>query len=442
VIKAGNLWADRFAGLTRETIFKRTLRFGEVVQGLENVGVEVAVRRLENALKPVYYPSDQCLDALQALLACQREHCLRTYTGVPELLRTMAACGANEMLADVGSMTLLTGHAGVGKSSLFEALIRLQPPDDELNTGAYSGVFPLVSMRFCKVHANGSAKDILTTLSGIEGAPRVLVAECRLQALRSGWSAVVVDEMQFATQGPSNARVTQMLMSLSYIGVPVFYAANFSLLNKLAKRPQEDQHRLISDPILLSPETVDSRAWSETLTMMQAVAPDYFVFSVKKDAEIIHRLTFGVNRNLVKLLLVAFQVARARNCLVGVSELEAAYNHQKYSSYKRDVEALTRQAVTGTPVHGRSDLWSEIPLPKSSQVHVTEQLKKARASALALKKLEASMTREELEAHRDFQRRKKQPTSRAAVIPIKKQRSASVDDLIDDTRQAYRDLTD
>jgi energy-coupling factor transporter ATP-binding protein EcfA2 len=277
----------------------------------------------------------------------------------------------------------LTGLAGVGKSALLSALARLMPQPSTV-TAVDGTEFPLVSYRAITVRACSTSRDILTQLAQREGSVRQLSEFLRRIAYRDGWALVSQDEFQFATQSENaSTRITQMILSVCYIGVPPVYAANFSLLHKLNSRNQEDRHRLLWKVDELHPDAAASEDWRVLLRLYHDIAPELFVFDPDGDAKRIHNLTAAVKRNVVSLLEIGSAEALRNGGVVDYSTLERAYRSREYATFRHDVEALCK--LYGAFRNTRKDLWN----PLSAVVSPSEdphgkQERQARADAKAL----------------------------------------------------------
>jgi hypothetical protein len=248
---------------------------------------------------------------------------------------------------------------------------------------------------------------------------------CRRRAYRDGVAFLLEDEFQFATGSSSaNARVTQMLLASGYIGLPTGIVANFSLLHRLMKRPAEDRHRLLSNPIVLLPEHAGSEDWYKTLDAQQAAAPNILVFDTKKDGPTIHRYSAGDLRAEVALLLCAYEIGRASNGVVGLREIEAAYHSTQYAAYRRDVEAITQLSLGDRKMRKmRPDLWCPLDLPADATAKFAARASEARQERADDQATRDSLTAEEqaaLAAKEKSSQPKKQTTSGQVVRLAKK----------------------
>ncbi|MBN8779571.1 MULTISPECIES: hypothetical protein [unclassified Thiobacillus] len=105
-------------------------------------------------------------------------------------------------------------------------------------------------------------------------------------------------------------RATQILLSMSYLGLPMVNIANFSLVHKLMQRPQEDRQRLLAKPCVLVPDSPESQDWIQTLATYRAVASDVLVYDPVNDAKYIFLLSAGIKRLVVRLLVLGYRISR------------------------------------------------------------------------------------------------------------------------------------
>lgn len=423
-----NPWAARFEPLLdREEIRKRSARSVPPLSSIKTLPPETACIKLKEALEQIFYPTPQCILILERFVGLAYAHCLAHYSDGKEYLNGIYS--RETPLPHFATPICLTGLAGAGKSELMHAFVRLLPPDSTVSASPDHSPLPLCASWNLTVQARSSPKDLLRVIAGVDGTPKNLVDLCRKRAFRDGISWLAVDEFQFATQSATaNARVTQMLLSLGYIGLPFVYAANFSLLRRLMNRPQEDQHRLLGKPIVLLPELPESEEWCGTLEAQKAVAPDVLDFDPVNDAVAFHHYTAGIKRAVVALLSIAYRIARDVNSgIVTMREVEQAYRSGEYTFHRRDAEAISKQLVTNRCV--RDDLWCPIDLPKTLQEKFAEHARKERDASVAEAMLLSSMTVEERQGYMALKGRKYQIKKTGKVVAIKK-KSMTADDLI------------
>lgn len=273
-----------------------------------------------------------------------------------------------------GPAICLSGLAGVGKSQVLEALVRILPSTTTIGVRGHANI-PLVSswpmtlrdgiglnallMRYLDLARTeeelSEAKETPKNVKSI-GLP-ALLSLARRRSWRDGVCLLWVDEFQFVSHGSdANARATALLLQLLGIGPRLVFVANYSLGHKLKKRNQEDRQRLVSQPLILEPERCSSDDWKALVAEYRNVAPSVLAFDVDSAETLLHRYTFGIKRLAVDLLVCAYREARRRGkCTVGLEEIRHAYTSSSYTSNREDVETLWRQHVAGKML--RSDLW-------------------------------------------------------------------------------------
>lgn len=423
-VPADNPWAARFAPLLdRNEIVRRATLTPAPLGDISKLTPKSARKELAKVLESVYYPTAQGVDILLDWAGLAYQHCLAYY---PSKSYFKGCIYSEESpLPEFSFPYCLTGQAGSGKTELVKAFSRIQEPASTIQIDPEHSPFLLESMWKITVNANATSKDVLSTLSGGVGPPRDLVKMCRRRGYRDGVAALLADEFQFATGSSSaNARVTQMLLAIGYIGLPAVAVMNFSLLHRLMKRPAEDRHRLLSNPIVLLPEHAGSEDWYKTLDAQQAAAPNILVFDTKKDGPTIHRYSAGDLRAEVALLLCAYEIGRASNGVVGLREIEAAYHSTQYAAYRRDVEAITQLSLGDRKMRKqRPDLWCPLDLPADATARFATRASKARQERADDQATRDSLTAEEqaaLKAKEKSSQPKKQNTSGQVLRLAKK----------------------
>lgn len=280
--------------LDREELTRRVRVQPSPIEGLSSLPFETASLRVENALKAVFYPTDQCLAILTRLVGEAYAHAQVMYPDERTFLSGVYS--ENVPFPKFAFPVCLTGYGGVGKTALLKALRRAVGATLPLTIDGQPKFFINGAWQLT-VRAQSSSKDILRTISGSDGSIASLILTARKIAFRDGVFRLSVDEFQFATGSPNaNTRLAQILLSLAYIGLPYLFSANFSLIYRLLRRPGEEQERLLSKPIVLLPDSCNSEDWCETLRAQRAVAPEWFIFDPDENAQMIHSFTAGRKR--------------------------------------------------------------------------------------------------------------------------------------------------
>lgn len=386
-----NPWAARFSAiLDKDEIVRRATLAPTPLGDISKLAAEIAAARLKARLESVYSPTTQGVDILYGWVGLAYQHCLDYYLNRSYFLNCVYS--ERPPTPEFRPLVCLTGQAGSGKTELVKAFHRIQDPAGTILVDPEHSPFPLVPLWSLTVHANGTSKDLLSAHTGGSGSPRDLVKIGRRRSYRDGIAFLINDEFQFATGSSANARVTQMLLSTGYLGLPSAYAANFSLLHRLMKRPAEDRHRLLSAPIILLPEAPESDDWTKTLAAQKAAAPDILVFDPAKDGPAIHRYSAGDMRAEVALLICAYHIGRKTAGVVSLREIELAYHSTAYTAYRRDVEAIMQLALGDLKVRRqRKDLWCPLDLPEGAAAQFS-----ARARATRQARADDQATRDSL----------------------------------------------
>lgn len=425
-----NPWAARFEPLLDPKVIEQRARVTvPALVGLTSMPVDLACKRLEIALNTIFHPTTQCIATLHKLAGIAHAHCVVTYPNAKTFLSGVYA--QESPLPSFSYPICLTGLGGVGKSKLIDAFRRIQNPDQEVAIDKEHSAFQLTGSWSITIQARSSPKDILQELAGDEGSPAELIKRCRKLGYRDGVPFILADEFQFATGSNSaNTRVTQMLLSLGYIGIPFLFAANFSLLSRLEKRPEEEQQRLLANCILLLPDAYDSVDWVNTIKAQCDVAPDYICIDPELDAKELHAYSAGRKRAIAKLILIAFRNEYAKGGIVDCQAIRVAYNSPDYAHYKDQAEILTTQAIQNRPQNNRTDLWCPIPIEFTKSQEFSQFAIKSRQERVAEAELEAALSQSE---RRIVQETKNKDSNKKVisgnVVPIDKKKPLTAEDL-------------
>lgn len=376
-------WIDRFLPvLDKEEIKRRALRSAVPLSALHELPTDSACRALTDAMQLVFHPTTQIVDILHQLVSRAYGHCLLLYPDIQSF--TGNVYRQDSPLPQFASPACITGLAGVGKSCLASALERVLPSDGYVACPPESSKFPMRSLWRVDVQVRSSLKDMLAPLGGSEGSLGDQLKTARKRAYRDGVALLLADEFQFLTASASaNTRITQTLLSMGYCGLPTVYVANYSLLHRLLRRPQEDRDRLLADLIILSPDTPESDDWSDTLAALIAVSPDIFRINPKTDAHQFHRYCAGIKRAAVGLLVEGYRMARNQagqgHFAVNMEHIQAAYRSHLFFAHRIDIEIVTQQLILGRQVDNkRNDLWCPIGQPDRLHPKLTEAMRQRR----------------------------------------------------------------
>jgi hypothetical protein len=303
------------------------------------------------------------------------------------------------------------------------AFKRIQPQPESLHVDDNHSLFPLESSWIRQLKDCKSPQRLPALLSGTDVSGKSKLEFARKRAFRDGVAFLGVDEFQFATQSSSaNTLVTQMLFSASHIGLPFVFAANFSLVHKLLRRPQEDRQRLLSNPKVLWPDPPTSDDRIKTLELYRTINPDVLTFDAVNDSHAIYLYSAGIKRLERILLVEGYRIARergGRNAKVGLKEIEEAYHSVSFTSNRRDVEDITRQSIQNSKISGRDDIWCPFDLPKPAQSNRSTPFAEKRAERVAEAAIQASFTRSEREAYEALSKSERKKEGRVVKLRAK-----------------------
>lgn len=354
--------AYRDLAAIRQAVIVRASR----VDGLDRLPRTAAEERLRDALELIYIPGDQHCDALLNVLEQLRTFVAGRYPDARHYLSTINR--PQSTLPTINSIRCLTGLAGVGKTCMIAAIKRLMQGDRIATIDINHPDILIRYVRSLTVNTKSSNRDLMIPLANpafVAGRRGAAVGDLgghvRAWLHTTGSGLLLVDELQFLTQSQTaNTRVAQVLMMMGYLGIPVLYAANYSLCHRLVRRPQEERQRLLVEPIDLHPEAPDSLAWRQLIDEYVRVAPEIFQVDPATHAQELNRLTAGTGRLLKILFVLAFGHACDRRGarLVTIDDLRSAYRSEAFSTMREDVEALASLSVSPLLVAKRPDLVS------------------------------------------------------------------------------------
>lgn len=435
-------WFDRLD--TDDAIRKAACRPATPVAHLRAMPVENACRALDAEWREVFVPGPRHIEVLRMLVDQAKEYSLSVYPTLRDYNRQRS--GEIATAREHQPIRCLTGLAGVSKSSLMQALVRIcqvTPESQFVTDWQRLTVHPV---RRISVQAHLSVRALLKSLSNpvavagrSMGDVSVLLAHVRDWFQATGTALLIVDEMQFYTQsGTASTKTAQLIMTLASPGIPLVYVANYSLVKKLLERPHEEKDRLLGHPIVLEPPDADSAAWCAVVGEYLDVAPEQFRLDASAHAQELHRLTAGLFRILRQLLLEAYRVAVARGAqAVTMDDVRRAYRSGAFSSHRKDVEDLASLAVSGLLAHQRADL--VCPFAPVQALQRTSHDGRATANAEAgtvppVAMLESTLSvdaQKTLRVLRQAADNPLQPTDAAKVTPLPRRSSVSAQSLRD-----------
>jgi hypothetical protein len=365
-----NIFSTRFLGPRTEDEIRRLVTVRpDPITGLENERPAMAASRLTNALKGLYLPNQFSLDFIMENIdrahsfsaesfPTDQHYQINLYN--PPTIETFPMC--------------LTGPAGVGKSQTLSALMKAMPGPTAYNSSHYLEAHTLISHWYASGQDKASSRQLLMGLldsDAVEDRTNTsqLLSSCRRRAYRDGVSLVVLDEMQHHTTGGGVVRVTEILLMMAKLGIPMIYAANYSLGHKLLLRNVEDKQRLLSEPRVMLPDPPGSAAWEEYVRECIRVSGQRFAADPDALAHELYRCTYGIKRLAVHLLKAAYLEARAgKRHKIRLEDINQAYLSTSYSTNRKDIEDSFRLDLQKSRPRFRPDLRCPFDIPVQSNV--------------------------------------------------------------------------
>ena len=354
--------------------------------GLENKSPEKAAHELRAHLRTLVVPSAQARDVLRHLQSLALTYAELRFPSNLEFLRYLHTGEIDEF---AHPPTCLTGLAGTGKSAILKAFQRIFGICEEVPLEGYSA-FPFAGCWLVSTAANSGLTQMLSPRFRYPPDPARLgiEADARRETATQGVCELLADEFQFMSQSDANTLVAKRLLQLSRIGPPIVFAANFSLIWRLMRRPDEERQRLLSNPIVVWPDLPDSDDWIALVQALLAVVPVSSAIEAKAIAPLLHRYTFGIKRSVVRLLCQAYLLARLRSSFtIDVGDIERSYLSPAYLSTRTDVEVLAAREINESAT--KDDLSCPFgPMPTTQarqhaiQARRNEQERKAAQAAL------------------------------------------------------------
>lgn len=390
---AENPWQMRFRGLNAlDSIRARVEVRPDVIDGLEKESGGVVEVEVGMALSRIYRPSAQELWILQYLLERSMGHAKLAYPDREKFAGRLYS-PVYDTVSSSPTVCLL-GPAGVGKSQLAKAFLRLMPDDCTIDVDHHKNI-PLQGAWLVTANPHESVIQSLIPFLGQKkadmckaGHAGVLKAATAI-AYRNGLSHILVDEMQFMVGSDRTTRITKTLLDLRQLGVPFVYVANYSLWRSLSKRHAQIVQRLLANPLQLRPDPPDSEDWTGYLMECSRVLGSYLDEDLALKATPIFDMTAGLKRFVVLLLQGAFRIAWSqRKRQVAWPHIIASYHSpqycisreqvemalNKYEKSKRQIDYESPVAMSGEQTRGVED----------AKAKYTERIMATRALASAV----------------------------------------------------------
>lgn len=338
-----NPWQRRFRGLNSpDNIRARVEVRPDVIGGLEREPGGVVEVEVGMALSRIYRPSAQELWILQYLLERSMGHAKLAYPDREKYAGRLYS-PVYETVSSSPAVCLL-GPAGVGKSQLAKAFLRLMPDDCTIDVDHHKNI-PLQGAWLVTANPHESVIQSLVPFLGQDEADMrkaghaVVIKAATAIAYRNGLSHILVDEMQFMAGSDRTTRITKTLLDLGRLGVPFVYVANHSLWRALSKTHAQIAQRLSANPLQLRPDPPESEDWTGYLMECSRVLGSYLEDDLALKATPIFDMTAGLKRFVVLLLQGAFRIAWGqRKRQVAWPHIIASYRSSGYSIPREQVE--------------------------------------------------------------------------------------------------------
>jgi len=370
--KKENPWLDRFDGLDdQDEIRRRVTVAGEQLHAIKSIPANQIKREVERTLRSFYLPTQADLKVLYRLVGVAKGHCAARYTDRVSYISNLYK-PHDQFESEFQAPICLTGSAGIGKSALLAAFSRLLPMDSILDLGEGHPTVPLAGSWRIQVKAKATTSSMLRPyiggeLGSIKSPTLELLTAVTTKTINTqGVSLIMVDEMQFFTQSASaNTLLTKRLLELSYLGSPVIYAANYSLVRRLLKRNEEDIQRLLSEHINLPTPDPRSEDWFNYLLAIQSLMCDTLRIDLDKCSDVIYGFSAGLKRLVIQLVSIAYEnVWNQGRRQVSIEDIENAYASNSFAANRLQVEALLDMRPSKRSMKYRS------PLPSSPELEM------------------------------------------------------------------------
>lgn len=365
----GNEWVDRFEALQSDREIKRLARVDPVALELERLAampVEQAVVTLASSLKQVFHPSDVAVELIKLHVGRAVAHCALAYPDVKTFARRMYDSRNPGFDSDQG-VICLTGPAGGGKTAILDAIERVLPRQTPVDLGPAHGRRTVVSCAHIKIRPRMTTSEVRVSVCAVAEAGeeadirRTAWNDCAMRRLcyLNGVALSIVDETQFMTQSATaSTKVSVTLMAMYYLGLPMTFSANFSLLKILLRRPPQEVQRLLQWCIGIPYEEARCPDWLATINAYSRVAPSVLRLEEVASAQELHQFTAGNKRFLIRLLCHAYRCARhSGRSSLDHSDVLLALRSPELSVLRQEVEAQQRQDIENKEQAGFAGLW-------------------------------------------------------------------------------------
>lgn len=316
------------------------------LENLSTLGPTEAQNRLDSAMKQVVVPTSQMVSGVRYLIERATTYCDGAYPSTTAVLGLIYG-SKSAYSPDNRRATCITGLAGVGKSVLFDSFMRIFGSPITLDIPGHLRLDLRPCWRMTIRGRAGFSSLVLPHFRIKNGnSPSRVYDDAASEAAAQGIALILADEFQFISSNKANTMMASLLYRLAEIGPPVIYACNFSMVNALWRRPQQDRDRLLLKPIILHPDSPGPE-WQSTVEGLLAVSEEFSGLNCADAIQLLHDYTFGIKRCLRSLLSIAYMEMRKRKEeQVQLSHLSAAFHSLEYAAMLEDIEILVQGKVS------------------------------------------------------------------------------------------------
>lgn len=417
-----NSWALRFEPLLNRVALQKAVEsYPQPLTDLGKFSGVEAEERLKIALKEIFYPSEQCLDILQEWIGEAYAYASLTYSDPQEFCASIQS--GIPPLPEWSDISILTGLAGVGKTSVVEALQRALKMSASLRTPDGTE-WPLQSSWHVTFRDIKTENGFWQRIGSPYSATHDNVTYSRRLAYRLGVSRLNLDELQYFTlSSDANTAITRLLMAASNLGLPTNATGNYSLVRRLMKREAPDRQRLLSKITVMMPDDPEGADWMKFLMAQKAALPEVLEIDPKNDGARINILSGGQKRAEVRLLAITYRrmrVAGNKDVRITLGEIENTFKSKEFQFHREEIEEISRRAVTN--VTKDDDMSCPIELPETLLLQFKRRAEQERNARLAIRELEDSLSSKDKQALKGLNKSTQKVRPSGEVLSIKPKR--------------------
>ena len=396
-----NPWGERFRRLSKRHIIDKMTSTPDPYDLKGNESGERLAREFLKRYKQLFVPTDQLVGLVTRVVDIARAHSETTYTDVKSYI---AGCYSNDNelpLDDFVASICIAGPAGVGKSSLKDAICRVLDGEIEIdvpNHGQVTAVTYWSSRMIPNLNPSSLTHAYLEADGfSVSQSTKGLLETVRHRAYGRGVCMALMDETQFNSMSSNaNAQVAGTLIRLGEFGIPNVFFCNYSLGHKLLRRPQQDQHRILGRVWLILPDGEESDDWAKTVSAAEQLMPGAIDVDLSDIREQLHFWTAGIPRLLGELIGLALVEAADRGAQVTEHSLERVFKGLEYAGNRSDIELMYQQFKTNKQAsRSRPDLWCPWPLEDSQLARLGSAAAKQAEREFLSKAADSMLTPEE-----------------------------------------------